>query len=435
MQPRRTARVAGVSLALMGSVLALSAGGAAARGEETVTLDTALREARAANARLPLPALEIDIATTREKEARAERWLKVALEGDFIYAPYPGYSPAITNLGEARLQAVVRQPIYAGGALDAGVARAGASVEAARARFRMAEKDLELDVRSRYAELLETDAEVEIRRAGIAELERYATSLRSRQAAGQGVSADVLKTDVRRALEEAALAETEQRRDEARLALNDLMGRDPTGSLRLAALAPPEAPRDEPPDAWKSAPDVVAAAASARSADADTTIAAAEQRPRLAFTADTGFLTDDTTHLNSQFWDHFWRNGGYSFALVFVWPVWDPGAAKARVAEANLGLQQARLQLEVQQRDARLAWERARSALAHLYRQVEILSRTVPAANDSFLQAESRYRGGTASALDVLDAHAAALDAAVRKSDVTARYRVAEALALRWSTP
>ena len=48
---------------------------------------------------------------------------------------------------------------------------------------------------------------------------------------------------------------------------------------------------------------------------------------------------------------------------------------------------------------------------------------------------ESRYRGGTASALEVLDAFSTATDVAVRLSDVTARYRVAQAVVLRWSEP
>jgi len=401
---------------------------------EPLTLEQALAEARSANARLPLPALEMTVAGEREKEARAERWLKVALEGDFIYAP-PGYSAAITNLGEARLQAVVRQPLYAGGALKAAVARADAGIEAARARYRMAEKDLELEVRSRFSELLQADEEAAIRRSGLEQLRTYRSSLQSRQAAGQGVAADVSRTDVRLALEEAALVETEQRADEARLSLNDLMGREPAAPLALAALPSPRPPQEADAAAWQSAPEIGAAEAAARSAEADKTIAEAERRPRLFLTADAGFLTDDTTHLNSRFWDRFWRDAGYSFALVFAWPVWDTGAARARAAQATLGLQQARLQLEVERRDAKLSWEKARAARARLYSQLEVLSRALPVARDSYLQAESRYRGGVASALDVLDAHAASLDAAVKRSEVVARYRVAEAALQRWSTP
>ena len=338
----------------LAALLLLPCGGAAAQVPR-VTLSQAIAEALAANARLPLPAIDVRAAGEREREARAEQWLKVALEGDFLYAP-PGYSAVITNLGEARLQAVVRQPIYAGGALKAGVARAGAGLDAARARYRVAQKDLELDVRSRFSELQAAQGEVESRRTALERLGTYRSALAQRQAAGQGVAADLGKTDVRIALEQDALVGVESRADEARLALNDLMGRDPAAPLEIEPLPdPPAAPAED--GQWQAAPDIGAAEAAARSAAAELTIARAELRPRLFFSADTGFLADDTTHpFTTQFWDRYWRDGGYSLSLVFAWPVWDTGAMKARAAEASLGLEQARLQVEAERRDARLQW-------------------------------------------------------------------------------
>ncbi len=423
------------SLTLNAALLLLLAAAGLASAGEPVSLEVALREARAANAHLPLPALDMSIASEREKEARAEMWLKVALEGDFVYAP-PGYAEPLTNLGNARLQAVVRQPIYAGGSLKAGVDRAGAGVEAARGRYRLVQMDLELEVRSRFSELLEIDSEIAIRRTGLEELDTYRSSLRSRQASGQGIAADLLKTEVRLALEEATLAESEQRRDDARLSLNELMGRDPSAALELEPLPPPVSPQEADPGSWRNAPELRVAEAAARSAEADTVIATSERRPRLFFSADAGFWTDNTTHPgSSRFWDRFWKNTGYSFALGFAWNVWDRGAARARVAQASLGLQQSRLALELGRRDARLVWEKAHAALAHLYKQIEILSRAVPDARDSYLDAQSRYRGGAATALEVLEAHSAALEAAVRRSETIARYRVADAVSLRWSTP
>ena len=74
-------------------------------------------------------------------------------------------------------------------------------------------------------------------------------------------------------------------------------------------------------------------------------------------------------------------------------------------------------------------------ARASAYRQIEVLSRAMPEARDSYLEAESRYRGGAASFLDVLEAHTAALDASVRLAEAVLRYRVAQALELRWGTP
>jgi len=428
VSPRR------VLLAALAIVASTAAGAAAA---ERVTLPQAIAEAMAANAHLPLPAIEISTAAEREKQARAEQWLKVALEGDFIYAP-PGYSAAITNLGEARLQGVVRQPIYAGGALRAGVTKAGAGIDVARAKYRVAQKDLELEVRSRFSELQAAEAEAESRRAGLDQLGTYRTALAERQAAGQGVASDLGKTDVRVALEQDALVEVESRADEARMTLNDLMGRDPAAPLEIEPLPdPPAAPAASAGAGdGSAAPDVVAAEAAAHVAAADFTIANAELRPRLLFSADAGFLADDTTHpFTTQFWDRYWRAGGYSLAIVFAMPVWDTGALRARRAEASLGLQAAQLAAAAERRDARLSWEKARAARDRLRARIEILSRAVPEARDAYLQTESRYRGGLASTLDVLEAHRAELDAAVLRAETVARYRVAEATLQRWGTP
>jgi outer membrane protein TolC len=408
---------------------------ATASAQATLSLEDALREARAANARLPLSELEVSVARERLGQAQAERWLRVALEGDFLYAPASGYDPVLTNLGDARGQLVARQPIYAGGALRAGVARADAAAAAAGARYRIAVRDLDLEVRSRYAELLAARAELTARRGGIERLSTYRTSLRSRQASGQGVGSDALKTEVRLALEEAAVADAEQRLDDARLVLNERLGRDPDSPLEPLPLPAPEAPAPAEPASWESAPEIEAAQAEARSADAQLAIARAERLPRVSLNADLGFWVSDTTHLHADFWDRLWAAKGYSLALTFAWPLWDRGGLRARIAEADLGVRAANAKLEAQRRDARLAWTQARRALEHLYRQLQVLAKAAPDARDSYLEIESRYRGGTASTLEVLDAYAAAVDAEVRLSEVTARYRVAQAVARRWSEP
>jgi outer membrane protein TolC len=419
-------------VAVAAAVALLSAVSAA---QSTLSVEDAILEARSANARLPLRALELSLARERRSEALAERWLKVALESDFLYAPASGYDPALTNLGDARLQVVARQPLYQGGALKARATRADADVAAASARYRMADKDLDLEVRSRFAELLAERADLGVRREGIERLRSYQTWLKSRQASGQGVAADVLKTEVRIAFEEAAIAETEERQDEIRFELNDLLGRDPAAPLELEPLGSPAAPSPAAAASWQSAPEIAAAQAEARSAEAEVTIARADRQPRLFVGADLGFWVADTTHLGSEFWDRFWNAKGYSFSLVLAWPLWDAGSARARVAQADLGLQRARAQVEVERRDAYLAWTQAQTAMRGLFRQIEILSRAAPAARDSYLEMESRYRGGTASALEVLEAHSAAVEASSRLIEATARYRVAQAVAIRWSSP
>jgi len=439
--PRRLAGIAGI-----GPFLALLAVSRSGFAQTALTLEDVLRESRASNARLPIPSIEISIAREKVSEARAERWLKVALEGDFIYAPGNGYDPAITNLGEFRAQAVARQPLYDGGARRAAIERAEADADAAGARYRVAEKDLEMEVRNRYAEWVQADAEAAARLEGIDRLRRYRTSLESRRASGQGVAADLLKTEVRLATEQAALVDAEGRREGARIALNALMGRDSGSPLTLAALPPPDPPALEPAaDPAATAPEVAEASAQTKAAGADLATAQAERKPHLNLSADVGFLGSDTTRLvprdllasdpNANFGDRLRRDAGYSFTLSVTWPVWDAGAIRSRIRQAELRLESARRNVTLQKREASRQWAQAQATMRSTWEQIRILSGASPSARDSWLEAESRYRGGAATALEVLDAYASSVDAAVRLSEALSRYRIAQALAVRWGTP
>jgi outer membrane protein len=428
----------------LAAALAVSVGGAAT-GQAPLTLEDALRAAETANAQLPVAAREIDIAREKAREARADLWLKLAAVGDLIYAPSYGYDPIVTNLGEERIQLAVQQPIYDGGARRAAVALAEAGLSAAGARYRQSERDLDLAVRSRYDEWVEAQSEIDARGRGLERLRSYRTWLKSRQASGQGIASDVLRTEVRISSEEANLLEAEQRRDEARLELNDLMGRDPEEPLTLAALPEPGPGAAALPDAWQTAPELAAAEAETRAAAAGVRIARAERKIHLLAAADAGLWGSDTEHLippdleashrGATLGDRLRRDAGYSLSLGFVWPLWDTGGIRARIAESENAHRQAELVQEAERRRARLEWERAHRVRGDVYRQIEVLSRAVPGARDSYLEAESRYRGGAATSLEVLDAYAAWIDTQVRLADAVMRCRIAEALEMRWGTP
>jgi len=433
-----------VALAALCLLAALCSSSALVQAQAPLTLDDVLREAHASNARLPIPATDVLIAREKVAEARAERWLKVALEGDFIYAPPTGYDPAITNAGESRLQVVGRQPLYDGGARRAAVTRSEADVDSAGARYRIVEKDLELDVRSRYAEWVFADAEAAARQEGIERLQRYRTNLQSRRASGQGVGADLLRTDVRLATEQAAMLDARGRRESARVALNALMGRDPAGPLALTPLPDPSAEEISPADP-SSLPEVRDAEGQERGAAADVDAARAEAKPHLSLSGDVGFLGSDTHRLvpndllaedpSATFADRVRRDAGYSVTLSFTWNIFDFGAIRARIRQAELKLASAKHNVFFQAQEVRRQRAQAETTLASVREQIRILSDAAPAARDSYLDAESRYRGGAATSLEVLDAYAASVDAAVKRADALSRYRVAQALLLRWSTP
>jgi len=398
----------------------------------SLTLEEALRLAHEANAKLPPAALERDSAEEKIREARAERWMKVAIDGDFIYAPPGGYDPAVTNGGDARLQLTAKQPLLDGGAHRAAIARATADRDAAVARYRVAEKDLDVEVTSRFAELVEAGDEAQVRLGGLERLRRYRTTLESRKSSGQAVAADLLKTDVRIASDEADRIDAEARAEEARTELNVLMGRAPDAPLSIVA---PTIPAPGPPGSAAPAaasPEVREAEALARGADADVLAAQAERKPHLFASADAGWWGSDTTRWSIDRWK---QDAGFSLGVQVSWLLWDFGASDARIARARIEERRARLEIAAREREAGLQRAKARAAAEALRRQIDVLSRAEPAARDSWLQAESRYRGGAAPALEVIDAYAAAVDASIKLAQAESRLRIAEALEKRWETP
>jgi OMF family outer membrane factor len=426
-----------LSMPSLPSMFVLLAAPVVAPAPALVTLDEALQTARSANTALPIAGLEKQAADEKLREARAERWMKVAIDGDFVYAPPGGYDPVVTNAGEARLQITAHQPIYDGGARRAAVSKADAEREAATARYRIAEKDLDVEVRSRFAEWLEADSEIAVRRAGIERLKTYRTSLQSRRAAGQGIAADLLKTDVRLGSDEAEAIDAESRREEASAELNVLMGRPPATPLELAPLPMPSTSgsglaRLPEPETAETAPEVVEAEALARGAEADVRTAEAERRPHLFASGDAGWWGSDTTRWSVDRWR---RDAGFSLGLQVSWLLWDFGAARARVSRARLDSRRARLEVTAREREASLELQRAFATASALERQIAVLSRAEPSARDAYLDAESRYRGGSATSLEVLEAYSAAVDASVKLAQAVSRLRIARALEQRWGTP
>jgi outer membrane protein TolC len=186
---------------------------------------------------------------------------------------------------------------------------------------------------------------------------------------------------------------------------------------------------------WRSVPDIIAAEANVAAAASAVELTRAERRPAVAVSADVGRY--------QPFLDHSAGTGlnpgtgtGAELTLNFTWPLWDAGGTySARLAQAQLTAQMAADSAVVVRRLSELAWSRALEQLDDLYRIVELRSRSVPIAHDSYLQAQNLYRGGAGTALEVIDAYSAWVDAQIAEDDAIRDYRQAEAQLIRWGTP
>ena len=432
--------MSGTGFAILLAAVAL---GGTAEAQSPLTLEEAIAAAHETNARLPVAGLDVQIAQERRLEAEAERRVRLTVGGDFWYAPPGGYDEVVTNGGEERLQIIAEKPLYEGGALVAGVREAAARRAVAAARYRQAERDVDYQVRLGFAEVLAAEADIAARRESLRRLSAYRSYLESRERAGQAVSAQVLRTSVQIATTRAAMVAAEERRDSARMRLNHLMGRAPETPVTLASLPPPAPPPAALPGPGGTVPELAVASGEVETAAAAVDVARALRKPHVSLQADTGLWGSGTsylvppdyatTHPGADFGDRLGRDLGYSVTVSLSWPLTAFGVLKARVAGAELALDQAgRRQVAVQQ-EVSLRQALARRAMEHAYRGYRELSTAAPTARDAYLEAESRYRGGTGTFLEVLDAFVAASEVAVQAAAAELAYRQAEAASLRWA--
>jgi len=413
------------AVVLQAVVLAAACLPAAARAQEVVDIEEALREARVHNARLPVAAFDTSMAEAGVREASGRLWPSVGVGGHLH-----GGAPSRYASGDGRLQLLLDVPLYAGGALRADVRRARADRAVTSARYRVAVRDVDLEVRLRFTQALALQDEIALRRRGLERLGRYVDLIGARQRSGEPVTGDLLKARVRRERQQADLEVARRGFADAMLELEDLLGREPGDSLVLAPLpepAPPGAAGERP---WEEAPDVRAAVSAEKSAAASIDAVRADRRPHLDLALNAG--TEPVIGGSFEAPLNTGRGSGAEVTLTLAWPLWDNGVYSGRLQAAQLASRKAQAESEVARRQARLGWTRARAELDHLYREIGVRRRAVPSAEDAWLQMESLYRGGDATSLEVLDAFDEWVQAGLDALGATLEYRAAAARALRW---
>ena len=391
-----------------------------------LTLQEALLEAHRANAQLPVAEFQVQQAMARLRQTRGLLYPQLSVDGDVH-----GGTPQTYASSDALARVLAKTPIYNGGELRAGVARSSAEVDSSIAGYRMSTRDLDHAVRLAYGRILRAEATLDFRRPAIDRLQAYLSVVQSRQAAGQGVGADLLQTLQRLAAARADLEAAGRDLDEGRLALNDLLGREPGAQISLAPLPDPTPPAKTTGTPWLSTPDVEQSEANVRASEASVNAARAGRKPHITFEGDVGtqpVLGSNVALLNNG------TGSGAEVTINFSLPFWDSGVLRGRMDEANAVLRQARQQSLVVQREAQLAWTQAVTDLGDLYDEYRARDAATGTARDAYLQAESLYRGGQGTALAVLDAYDAWIQANQSLLDVVYTYRVAQADLYRWGS-
>ncbi len=372
-----------------------------------MSIDEAIALARKSNPILAQSRAQADAADARLAEARAGRMPTLVLSGESGWGTmdlggFFGFGRADVFPRGAALE--VRQPLFAGGATTAAIDRAREGRDAALAQAAGAKALLSVQVAEAYVTVLSAGQLLSLQQA----LARQLTEI-VRQAALKFKDGETPRTDLDQARARLAGAQADLARASGDVARSrarfiGVVGAEPEVLEPLSAPPPiPASLDDAMASATASSPDLLAARATARAADAGVRYAQADRLPTLALAA-----TASTTR--DQFFPGY-RDDGVTVGVQGHWTLFSGGLVSGRISEARAGVRAAEAGVDA-------ARARVHEAVVGAWQDVQTAGAVVHAAADQVTASSSaldsvrnEVRVGEKPTLDLLDAERDALAA------------------------
>lgn len=395
----------------------------------TLTLQDALNRARSNSVAFQAALTDQGIAHEDKVQARAGLLPSVNYNNQFIYTE-PNGSPsgvfvANNSVHEYVSQGNVHQAI--GFTNYADYRRARALEAVVRAKAEVAKRGLVVTVVQSYYGLIAAQRKYANVQQAAAEAQQFFGLSQKLENGGEVAHADVIKAQIQFNDRQRDLREARLAMDKNRLDLAVLLFPDFNLNFTLvddAQLAPPLVSFEDFVKAAQSRnPDVRASTAGFQAAKFEVTSAQSAYFPTLTLDY---FYGIDAAHFAAHEPDGT-RNLGYSVAATLNIPVWNWGATRSKVVQANLRRKQAQRELTMAQRklqaDMREMYAEAEAARAEL----ELLKSSADLAAESLRLIILRYQGGESTVLEVVDAQNTLTQARNGLSDGEVRARTAVA--------
>jgi outer membrane protein TolC len=411
-------------------ILVILAGVAA--GQEpapvSITLNDALARARAHAPQLLSANIAAQLAHEDRVQAKAALLPSVNWLNQFIYTE-PNGTPSgvfVANDGPRiyNNQAMVHGDLYAPGK-RAEYQRTLAAEAVSRARTEIAARGLVAIVVQGYYGLVSAQRKLANAQQSLREAQQFFDLTRKQEAGGEVAHADAVKAEIQVSQRQRDAQEAQLAVDKGRIAFAVLLfpdfRQDYTVVDDLATRSPLAPFADVQGLAAKSNPDVLAAEQTVRQQVFDTKVARSAYLPSLSFDYFFGINANQYAIYNRE---HL-RNLGSAAQAQLTIPVWNWGATRSKLRQAELRLQQARNDLTLTQRqrlaDLNAFYLEAQAADT----QTESLRHTADLAAESLRLTVLRYQAGEATALEVVDAQTTVTQARNAYDDGLVRYRLA----------
>ena len=409
----------------------------------TITLQDAIARARQYGGQIQGANLAVLLAKEDSLQARAGRLPTVNAFNQYIYTEGNGTPSGVYVANDGvhvyNEQAQVHEELLS--VFRRGeIRRALASEAVANARVEVAARGINATVIQDFYAIVSAQRKFTNAQTSLGEANRFLDITQKQEKGGEAAHADVVKAQIQQRQRERDLQDSQVAIEKAKIALGvlifpsfmaDFSVSDDIGNAEI--LPPAEEARAK---AVATSPDVKAAKYSLQAAGLDVGIARYSYLPSLGldffygidanqFAANsaeaqaTGLSTLPNYQVENR------HNLGYSGQITLNIPIWNWGATRSKVKQAEFKEAQARLDLSLAERTLQsnlaTAYSEARAAQA----QLDSLRGSVDLSVESLRLTLLRYQAGEAAALEVVDAQTTVTQARNAYDDGQVRYRVA----------
>jgi len=398
----------------------------------TLTLQDALARARKNSPEYRAALTEYGLAKEDRVQGRAALLPSANYDAAFLYTQGNGTTAgrfvAANGVHEYISQGNVHQDISLQGIADYRRTRAAEAV--ARARSEIAARGLVVTVVQAYYNFVVAQRKYATAQRASAEGQHFLDISRKLEHGGEVAHSDVIKAQILSQQQQRDLQEAELEMNRSRLELAVLLFPDFNENFSvvddLQSPEPLPAYSEVQAAAARQNPELRAARGALQVARQEVGVAWSGFLPSLKLDY---FYGIDASHFAVNQFDPASQmpvhNLGYAATATLQLPVWNWGANRSKLKQADLRQEQARVELTFTQREL-LAKLHTRYAEAQTARsELDSLSQSTQLAAESLRLTTLRYQAGEATVLEVVDAQNTATLARNAFSDGESRYRVA----------
>jgi len=355
------------------------------------------------------PAIALNLTDTRVDEVSS-------------FSPMPGTTVQTGALNSYKGELSIREAIYAGGRISAGVRTAKLGENMAFSGKNDYLRGLKFQVKKAYYDALLNEETVKVNLKSEQAMASHLDEITKQNQVGTASNYDLLRTKVQLANIRTLRIQSQSALDKSYLTLVSIMGA-PLSEAKDIALTDKLLYREKVPQlsemektSFENRPDLRAAQLKIDLQTESLKMAKSEHYPSISLSFATGEEYPSRKIMGNFKWGSYWNISG----MVSV-PIFEGWRVRSRIRQEMSALKQIELSLKDLQERIRFELQQTFLSLKDALASIQSQGENVQQAEEAFRLAEIEYKNGLKTQLDLLDAQIA-MDTA-SKNYVTALYQ------------